>query len=150
MLGAHTMTTQPRTLPDAALRPLLTDRIGDTPLVAIDEPGMGPDVHLLGKAEWFNPGGSVKDRAAWRIIETAERSGLLAPGRTLLDATSGNTGIAYAWIGAARGIDVHLCVPANANAERRRLLEALGARLTLTDPMGGTDSAILEARRIAG
>ncbi len=137
----------------------LTDRIGDTPLVAIGGlAGVPADVTVLGKAEWFNPGGSVKDRAAWGMIRDAEARGLLrapdasrssAARRTILDATSGNTGIALAWIGAARGTDVHLCVPANANAERKRLLAALGAQVTFTDPLDGTDGAIRAARRLA-
>ena len=144
-------------------RPLdLTGRIGDTPLIAIGGlAGVPADVTVLGKAEWFNPGGSVKDRAAWGMIRDAEARGLLpapdvpgdrAPGaaaRTILDATSGNTGIALAWIGAARGHRVRLCVPANANTERKRLLAALGAEVTFTDPLEGTDGAIREARRLA-
>jgi len=128
----------------------LTSAIGDTPLIPI--PGLEgvPDgVELYGKAEGMNPGGSVKDRAAWNIVQSAEASGALGGGRILLDATSGNTGIAYAWIGAARGHKVRLCVPANASAERLRLLRAYGAELELTDPMDGTDGAILEAQRIA-
>lgn len=138
----------------------LTERIGDTPLIAIGGlPGVPADVTVLGKAEWFNPGGSVKDRAAWGMIRDAEARGLLPspgasprgqdPPRTILDATSGNTGIALAWIGAARGHRVRLCVPANANAERKRLLAALGAEVTFTDPLDGTDGAIREARRLA-
>ena len=138
----------------------LTDRIGGTPLIAIGGlAGVSPDVTVLGKAEWFNPGGSVKDRAAWGMIRQAEERGLLpvpdaarasaAPVRTILDATSGNTGIALAWIGAARGHRVRLCVPANANAERKRLLAALGAEVTYTDALDGTDGAIREARRLA-
>ena len=128
----------------------ITARIGNTPLVPISGlAGIPASVTVLGKAEWLNPGGSVKDRAAWAIVQAAEASGLLAPGRRLLDATSGHTGIAYAWIGAARGIPVTLCVPANANAERRRLLAALGAELEFTDAMEGTDGAIREARRLA-
>ena len=130
--------------------PDLTARIGDTPLVPIGGLDGVPDaVAVLGKAEWMNPGGSVKDRAAWGIVRAAEAGGALRPGRILLDATSGNTGIAYAWIGAARGFAVTLCVPANINAERRRLLAALGAELVLTDAMDGTDGAIREARRLA-
>ncbi|HTK30662.1 MAG TPA: cysteine synthase family protein [Candidatus Saccharimonadaceae bacterium] len=128
--------------------PDLVERIGRTPLIPVRGLAGVPDgVDVLGKAEWFNPGGSVKDRAAWAMVADAERRGALR-GRTLLDATSGNTGIAYAWIGAARGHRVHLCLPANANAERRRLLAALGATLTLTDAMDGTDGAIREARRL--
>jgi cysteine synthase B len=137
-----------RTLSSILGSPGLVDRIGNTPLVPIDGlEGMPARVEVLGKAEWFNPGGSVKDRAAWGMIRAGEDSGALAPGRTLIDATSGNTGIAYAWIGAARGFPVELCVPSNANPERRRLLAALGAELVLTDPMSGTDGAVLEARR---
>lgn len=144
----------------------LTGRIGDTPLIAIGGLDGVPDgVTVLGKAEWFNPGGSVKDRAAWGMIRDAEERGLLPPpdgpdgaprdarapepARTILDATSGNTGIALAWIGAARGHRVRLCVPGNANTERKRLLAALGAEVTYTDPLDGTDGAIREARRLA-
>jgi len=128
--------------------PALTDLIGRTPLVAVGGlEGVRDSVEVLGKAEWFNPGGSVKDRAAWGMVQAGEAAGAL-PARTLIDATSGNTGIAYAWIGAARGFAVRLCLPANANAARRRLLEALGAELTLTDPLEGTDGAIREARRL--
>jgi len=128
--------------------PGLVSRIGDTPLVPIRGlEGLREGVELWGKAEWLNPGGSVKDRAAWAMVEEGEASGALAPGKTLIDATSGNTGIAYAWIGAARGFAVELCVPANVGAARRRLLGALGAQLVLTDPMSGTDGAMLEARR---
>ncbi len=128
----------------------LTDRVGGTPLVPIrglaDVPA---GVEVLGKAEWLNPGGSVKDRAALAIVRAAERSGALRPGGTILDATSGNTGIAYAWIGARRGYRVRLCVPANAGRARTRMLATLGAELVLTDPMEGTDGAVREARRLA-
>lgn len=129
----------------------LTGRIGGTPLIPIlGIEGVAERVQVYGKAEWMNPGGSVKDRAAWSIVRAAEADGQLGRGRALLDATSGNTGIAYAWIGAARGHRVTLCVPGNANLERRRLLAALGAEVVYTDPMAGTDGAILEARRLAG
>jgi len=128
--------------------PGLVGRIGNTPLVPIHGlDGVRAGVEVWGKAEWLNPGGSVKDRAAWAMIEAGEASGSLDPRKTLIDATSGNTGIAYAWIGATRGFAVELCVPANAGAARRRLLAALGARLVLTDPMSGTDGAAREARR---
>src|SRR5262245_48983136 len=114
----------------------LTHRIGRTPLLPIQGlEGIPEGVTVLGKAEWLNPGGSVKDRPAWEIIGAAEATGELGNGRRLLDATSGNTGIGYAWIGAARGHGVTLCVPANAGTERLRLLRALGAELVLTDPM---------------
>jgi S-sulfo-L-cysteine synthase (O-acetyl-L-serine-dependent) len=142
--------TLPRDLAQALPGTDLTARIGNTPLALVTGLEAVPeDVTVLGKAEWLNPGGSVKDRAAWGIVRAAEAAGELRPGRALLDATSGNTGIAYAWIGAARGFGVTLCVPGNANAERRRLLAALGAEVVLTDPMDGTDGAIREARRLA-
>lgn len=131
----------------------LEDLIGNTPLLRLDRTaaayGLSPRVSLLAKAEWYNPGGSVKDRAAKNIILTAERQGLLLPGMTLLDATSGNTGIAYAMLGAARGYRVKLTVPENVSPERLAILRAYGAELILTDPLEGSDGAILEARRIA-
>ncbi len=106
-------------------------------------------MQVLGKAEWFNPGGSVKDRAALRIVEDARREGRLRPGMTLLDATSGNTGIAYAMIGAAWGFPVTLVVPASIGDERRRILQAYGAHLIFSDPYEGTDGAIRLARELA-
>lgn len=127
----------------------LTSAIGGTPLVRLQrfEPRVG--VEIYAKLESRNPGGSVKDRAALAIIREAERTGALGPGRVLLDATSGNTGIAYAMIGAARGHVVKLCVPSNVTIERKRILHAYGADLVMTDPMEGTDGAILLARRLA-
>lgn len=123
--------------------------IGDTPLVALDRIAPEAGASVAVKLEGVNPGGSVKDRAAWRIIAEAERAGLLGPGRTLLDASSGNTGIAYAMLCARRGYSCVICLPANASAERRRLLEAYGARVIETDPEEGSDGAIREARRRA-
>jgi cysteine synthase B len=125
------------------------DMIGRTPLVRLnrferDTPG----VELYAKAEWQNPGGSVKDRAAARMILEGEASGQLTPQKTILDATSGNTGIAYAMVGAARGYKVKLCVPENASPERKLILRALGADLVLTNPLESTDGAIREARRL--
>jgi cysteine synthase B len=125
------------------------DMIGRTPLVRLlrferETPG----VELYAKAEWQNPGGSVKDRAAARMILEGEASGLLTPHKTILDATSGNTGIAYAMVGAARGYKVKLCVPENASLERKLILRALGAELVLTNPLESTDGAIREARRL--
>lgn len=131
----------------------LEQLIGNTPLLRLDRVrdayGLSPDVHLLAKAEWTNPGGSVKDRAALHIMNTAEQDGLLRPGMTLLDSTSGNTGIAYAMLGAARGYPVKLAVPENASPERLAILRAYGAELILTDPLEGSDGAIIEARRLA-
>lgn len=123
----------------------LLQLIGDTPLIALRAPD---GIELYAKAEWANPSGSVKDRAAARIIAEGERSGQLRRGKIILDATSGNTGIAYAMIGASRGYRVMLCVPANANSERKAMLQAYGAELVLTDPMEGADGAVAEARRI--
>jgi cysteine synthase B len=121
--------------------------IGNTPLIRLSsfEAGLS-GVELYAKAEWRNPGGSVKDRPAARMIAEAERSGALTPDKILLDATSGNTGIAYAMIGAARGYKVRLCVPENVTPERKRILRAFGAEVVFTDPMEGSDGAILRAR----
>jgi S-sulfo-L-cysteine synthase (O-acetyl-L-serine-dependent) len=125
------------------------DMIGRTPLVRLRQfERETPGVELYGKAEWQNPGGSVKDRAAARMILDGEATGLLTPNRTILDATSGNTGIAYAMVGAARGYKVTLCLPENASPERKLILRALGAELRLTSPLEGADGAIREARRL--
>jgi cysteine synthase B len=128
--------------------PVLTN-VGRTPLLHLKRVGREfPHVQFYAKAEWYNAGGSVKDRAAMNIVLAAERAGLLAPDRVLLDATSGNTGIAYAMIGAARGFRVRLALPANAGEERRRILKAYGADLVLTDPGQGSDGAIRKAREL--
>jgi cysteine synthase B len=124
------------------------DLVGRTPLIRLRKFEAGLNgVELYGKAEWFNPGGSVKDRPAANMVREGLRSGAFKPGTTLLDATSGNTGIAYAMIGASLGFPVKLCVPSNVTIERKRLLHAYGAELILTDPMDGSDGAIREARR---
>ena len=124
-------------------------RIGNTPLLKFASLAREwPNVQILGKAEWANPGGSVKDRAAFNIIRTALRSGELGTGKRLLDATSGNTGIAYAMIGAAEGVGVTLCVPENVSVERKRILAAYGAEIIWTDPLEGTDGAIRKAREM--
>jgi len=126
------------------------DRIGHTPLLRLEhvaDPFSG--LTLLGKAEWMNPGGSVKDRAAASIIAEAQSSGKLTPGKILLDSTSGNTGIAYAMIGAAQGFPVTLCMPENVSVERKRILNAYGANIFYTDPAEGSDGAIRLARELA-
>jgi len=127
----------------------LTDLIGNTPLLRLRslEQSTHAGIEIYGKAEWFNPGGSVKDRAALAMIEAGERSGALTKDKIILDATSGNTGIAYAMIAAARGYNVMLCVPATASAERKRILRAHGVELVFTDPGEGSDGAIREVRR---
>jgi len=123
--------------------------IGRTPLVRLPHfERETPGVELYAKAEWQNPGGSVKDRAAARMIADGEASGRLRAGLTIVDATSGNTGIAYAMVGAARGYAVKLCLPENASPERKLILRALGAELVLTSPLEGTDGAIREVRRM--
>jgi cysteine synthase B len=125
------------------------DMIGRTPLVRLHSlERETPGVELYAKAEWQNPGGSVKDRAAARMILEGEATGRLTPDKTILDATSGNTGIAYAMVGAARGYKVKLCVPENASPERKLILRALGAELVLTNPLESSDGAIREARRL--
>ena len=125
------------------------DRVGNTPLLRLERIVHDlPEVELLGKAEWYNPGGSVKDRAASRIIAEAQRTGQLTPGKMLLDSTSGNTGIAYAMIGAARGIPITLCMPENVSPERKRILQAYGANIIYTDPGEGSDGAIRLAREL--
>jgi len=106
-------------------------------------------VEVLAKAEWLNPGGSVKDRAAASIVADAMRQGKLGPGKTLLDSTSGNTGIAYAMLGAAEGFPVALCMPANVSAERSRIVRCYGAEIVFTDPAEGSDGAIRKARELA-
>ena len=129
----------------------LESRVGNTPLIRIRHlaAGLSPEVKLFGKAEWFNPGGSIKDRSALNIIRTALAQGHLGGGRRLLDSTSGNMGISYATFGASIGLPVTFCLPANASPERIMILKALGAELVLTDPSAGSDGAILEARRLA-
>ncbi len=124
--------------------------IGNTPLLSFPRAAahLPPNVRLYAKAEWANPGGSVKDRAALNIIRTAEREGKLKPGMTLVDSTSGNTGIAYAMLGAARGIRVKLFLPANASKERVAILRSYGVDLVLTDPLEGSDGAIRAVREL--
>ena len=124
-----------------------TALIGNTPLLRLDRIGREfPNVQMLAKAEWYNPGGSVKDRAAFNIVSEGRRSGKFAPGKTLLDSTSGNTGIAYAMIGAAEGFPVTLCMPENVSVERKRILFAYGANIIYTPADEGSDGAIRVAR----
>ena len=129
----------------------LLSNIGRTPLIRLRNVtrDMDSQVELFVKAEHLNPGGSVKDRAARAIILEAERTGEIQPGKTILDATSGNTGIAYAMIGAARGYRVTLCLPKNASTERKRILKIYGAEIIETDPLDGTDGAQLLAREMS-
>lgn len=125
--------------------------IGNAPLLRICRLAeeVAPAVEIHAKAEWFNPGGSVKDRPALRMVQEAERVGELTRGKTILDATSGNTGIAFALIGAGKGYPVKLVMPANVSEERKRIVRAYGAEMVLTDPLEGQDGAIREAQRLA-
>jgi cysteine synthase B len=127
----------------------LLDTIGNTPLIRLEKiPREFPGIEILGKAEYFNPGGSVKDRAARSMVFEGERSGKLNHSRTILDSTSGNTGIAYAMIGANRGYKVKLILPGNASEERKRILKAYGAEMLFSDPGEGSDGAIRLCRKI--
>jgi cysteine synthase B len=141
---------EPRTQPDLPLAGLEA-AVGNTPLLPLRRitAHLPPTVKVLAKAEWFNPGGSVKDRPALNILRTAFCEGLLEGGKRLLDSTSGNMGIAYATFGAALGVPVTLALPANASPERMAILRALGAELVLTDPLEGSDGALRVARQMA-
>src|SRR5437867_3667476 len=144
------MSTSNASILDRAPGSSVFDMIGRTPLVRLHQfERETPGVELYAKAEWQNPGGSVKDRAAARMILEGEAAGKLTANRVILDATSGNTGIAYAMVGAARGYRVKLCLPENVSNERKLILRALGAELVLTSPLEGTDGAIREARRLS-
>ena len=150
--------TQPGTLRGASIPGVsILERVGHTPLLRLDqiarlvEPAPGPNsITILAKAEWANPGGSVKDRAAASMVQDAIDRGVLKPGKTVLDASSGNTGIAFAMLGAALGFPVHLTMPANVSPERKRILRAYGASVEWTDPDKSSDGAILRARELAG
>jgi cysteine synthase B len=144
----------PETLPmpggSARRATTVEELVGNTPLIRLRKvtAGLHPGVEVLAKAEFFNPGGSVKDRAALSMIRDGERRGALTPGKTIIDASSGNTGIAYAWIGAALGYQVRICLPENASPERKKMLKAFGAEVTLTSPLEGTDGAQRRVKEI--
>jgi cysteine synthase B len=128
---------------------LILGRVGHTPLIAPQRViPRNPRVQVLIKAEWFNPGGSVKDRAALQIILDAERRGEVGHGQTLIDSSSGNTGIAYAMIGAAKGIPVELVMPGSVSEERKLIAAAYGAKITYSDPYEGSDGAIRLVRKL--
>src|SRR6266403_3783438 len=140
---------EPEPLAGAPLGERSISRIGNTPLLRLERIARDlPNIQLLGKAEWYNPGGSVKDRAALNIVNEGRRPGKFTPGKTLLDSTSGNTGIAYAMIGAAEGFPVTLCMPENVSVERKRILFAYAANIIYTDPGDGSDGAIRAAREL--
>src|SRR5438309_5709266 len=127
----------------------ITQLVGNTPLlrVRVFEREF-PNIEVYAKAEWFNPGGSVKDRAALSMIEDGERRGALTRNRTVIDSTSGNTGIAYALIGAAKGYRVQLVMPGNVSGERKALVTAFGAEIVYSDAGEGSDGAIIKVREI--
>jgi len=146
-MASRTATEKHSRAADAATS--LIACIGNTPLLRLERLGQEfRPVEVFVKAEWFNPGGSVKDRAALSMILDGEQRGVLRPGKVILDATSGNTGIAYAMIAASRGYEVKICLPSNASPERKHILRAYGAELILTDPALATDGAIERAREI--
>src|SRR6201998_955783 len=125
------------------------DKIGNTPLLRLERVGRDfPNAEFAAKAEWFNPGGSVKDRPALSMIQAGLASGALRPGKTIRAATSGNTGIAYAMVGAAMGYPVSLCLPDSASLERKRILAAFGAEMIITPGDEGTDGAIRRVQKI--
>jgi len=148
------MTSRPATTKVSEIKPeanSLLSCVGNTPLLRLSRIASAYEpVEIYAKAEWFNPGGSVKDRPALNMILEGERSGALTQGKIILDATSGNTGIAYAMIAASRGYKVKICLPSNASPERKHILNAYGAELVFTDPGQGSDGAIRKARELYG
>jgi cysteine synthase B len=143
------MATGATAEPAARLGQDLLERIGNTPLLRLERVGAEfPHAEFYAKAEWFNPGGSVKDRAAYSMIRAGEHTGDLRPGKVILDATSGNTGIAYAMVGRALGYGVKLCLPSSASQERKQILAAYGVDLVITPGDQGTDGAIRRVKEI--
>src|SRR5574337_587285 len=143
------LLTEPNPTAPGAVGVSVLERIGNTPLLRFERVGREfPNAEFYAKAEWFNPGGSVKDRAALNMILEGERTGQLRPGKIILDSTSGNTGIAYAMIAAAKGYKVKLCLPASATPERKRILAAYGVELVLTPADEGSDGAIRRVKQI--
>jgi len=148
---AGKVTKSSKCIPKRISKSSISDRIGNTPLLKINRITnvlKDRDVEIYAKAEWFNPGGSVKDRPALRIIEDAEKSGRLNRDKIIIDSTSGNTGIAYALIGASKGYKVTLVMPQNVSEERKRIVRAFGAKIVLTDSLLGSDGAMIEAKRL--
>jgi S-sulfo-L-cysteine synthase (O-acetyl-L-serine-dependent) len=147
--GQIAASARESTVHESRIGESLLDRIGNTPLLRLERVGSEfANIEFYAKAEWFNPGGSVKDRPALSMIQAGLASGALRPGKTIIDATSGNTGIAYAMIGAALGYPVRLCLPDSASLERKRILAAYGAELVITPGDLGTDGAIRKVHEI--
>src|SRR5438309_9218480 len=151
MLPARAVLARP-TSPSAGplAVPSVLQLVGNTPLIEIRQArdGVAPGVRILGKLEGFNPGGSVKDRPALKMIDDGLAGGRLVPGKTILDSTSGNTGIALAMVGAALGYPVKLVMPGNVSLERKRVVAAFGAEVVYSDPLEGSDGAIRLCRKI--
>src|SRR3989304_5950581 len=148
---AGTVTKNSKHISTLKSKSSISDRIGNTPLLRINRITnllMDRGVEIYAKAEWFNPGGSVKDRPALRMIEDAEKSGRLNRDKIIIDSTSGNTGIAYALIGASKGYKVTLVMPQNVSEERKRIVLVFGAKIVFTDPLLGSDGAMIEAKRL--
>ena len=148
---ASTITRNSKSLSKRISKSSISDRIGNTPLLKINRITSvlkNKDVEIYAKAEWFNPGGSVKDRPALRIIEDAEKTERLNRDKIIIDSTSGNTGIAYALIGASKGYKVTLVMPQNVSEERKMIVRAFGAKIVFTDPLLGSDGAMIEAKRL--
>lgn len=150
MGGQKFLEAEPAKAQFTAIKRSVLDLVGNTPLVRINRitKDLPDGVEIYAKLEGYNPGGSVKDRAALSMIEDAERSGRLTPDKVILDSTSGNTGIAYAWIGAVKGYKVELVVPANVSDERKKILFAFGAHVIYSNPLEGSDGAIRQAWKI--
>ena len=136
------------TLAPAPVLASILEAIGHTPLVRLRLPGLGDGVELWGKCEWFNPGGSVKDRTALSIVTEGERSGALRRGRTIIDSSSGNTAVGLALVGRAKGYPVELVMPESVGEERQRLCRAYGAKIVFTDALSGSDGAIVRVREM--
>ena len=136
------------TLAPAPVLDSILGAIGHTPLVRLQLAGVPEGVEVWGKCEWFNPGGSVKDRTALSIVVEGERAGMLRPGKTIVDSSSGNTAVGLALVGRAKGYPVELVMPESVSPERRRLCEAYGARIVLTDAFAGSDGALLQVREM--
>ena len=149
-IPATNIFVSPRTARQSLSVPPLVHMIGNTPLIELTSVSedLSPDVRVFAKAEWKNPGGSVKDRAAWAMLSDAIRNHRITERTRVLEATSGNTGIALAMLGAALGIGVTLCIPDNASRERKQILQAYGAELIFTDPLLSTDGAQVVAREL--
>jgi cysteine synthase B len=133
--------------PSRVVRSVL-ETIGHTPLLRLELPGVPPGVELFGKCEWFNPGGSVKDRTALSLITEGERAGALRPGKVIIDSSSGNTAVGLALVGRAKGYEVELVMPESVGQERQRLCRAYGARLVFTDAFSGSDGSLVKVREM--